>query len=101
MPMQESSPRAPSSTSGRAATSSLTLLVREGCHLCDDMRDALDALREDLDLRWTEQDVDADAALRQRYDALVPVLLLGEREVCHHFLDAVALRAALRAPLTG
>ena len=32
-------------------------------------------------------DVDADPALVERYDELVPVLVHQEREVCHYFLD--------------
>lgn len=72
-----------------------TLIVRDGCHLCDDMRDALAAFAAELGVTWTECDVDGDEALRQRFHTLVPVLMLGEQVVCHHFLDSVALRAAV------
>lgn len=73
----------------------LTLIVRDGCHLCDDMRDALRAFRVELDFDWTELDVDADPALLERYHVLVPVLRFAGTDVCHHFLDLVALRTAL------
>ena len=36
-------------------------------------------------------DVDADPALVERYDELVPVLVHQEREVCHYFLDRDAV----------
>jgi thioredoxin reductase (NADPH) len=40
-------------------------------------------------------DVDTDPALEARYDELVPVLLLGETEICHYFLDETKVRAVL------
>jgi hypothetical protein len=36
-------------------------------------------------------DVDADPALVARYDELVPVLVAGEVELCHYFLDEEAV----------
>ena len=40
-------------------------------------------------------DVDADPELEARYDELVPVLLHGEHELCHYFLDAAKVREYL------
>ena len=77
------------------ATTQLTLINRIGCHLCDDMRDALAAFATELDFTWQELDVDADAELLARFNVDVPVLLLGDREICHHFFDLAALREAL------
>jgi thioredoxin reductase (NADPH) len=75
----------------------LTLLIRAYCHLCDEMRDALRPLaaKEGVELR--EIDVDADAALEARWGEWVPVLLAGERELCHYRLDRRALAAFLAA----
>ncbi|MBT6276155.1 MAG: glutaredoxin family protein [Chromatiales bacterium] len=73
----------------------LQLIVRDGCHLCDDMRDALEAFRDELGFGWDEFDVDADPVLKAKFDLLVPVLLRDEYEICHYFLDSVALRDAL------
>jgi len=71
----------------------LTLYSRHGCHLCDDMRDALHALQERFPFQLDIVDVDADPALAQRFGALVPVLMAGETELCHYFLDRRALDA--------
>jgi len=73
----------------------LTLIVRHGCHLCDDMRATLVELLDGRAVRVTELDVDADPALFARYNEWVPVLKRGEREICHYFIDAVALEQAL------
>jgi hypothetical protein len=46
-------------------------------------------------LEWREVDIDRDVDLIRRYDSLVPVLCIGETEICHYFFDESALIAAL------
>lgn len=70
----------------------LTLYGRYGCHLCEDMRLHLEELRGELAFDLELVDVDADPALAARYGTLVPVLADGDQEICHYFLDLVALR---------
>lgn len=76
----------------------LTLYGRKWCHLCDDMLAALEALRPAWNFSVTVVDVDSDPALEAKYDEIVPVLALGERELCRYRFDAGAVQAALRAP---
>ncbi|WP_087691266.1 MULTISPECIES: glutaredoxin family protein [unclassified Pandoraea] len=76
----------------------LTLYGRKWCHLCDDMLAALEAMRPAWDFSVTVVDVDSDPALEAKYDEIVPVLALGERELCRYRFDAAAVQAALRAP---
>ncbi len=78
-------------------TRRLTLFGRAECHLCQDMAATLDDLKHSLDFDYEIIDVDGDAALAERYGALVPVLILGERTICHYFLDLAALERALEA----
>lgn len=73
----------------------LTLYYREGCHLCEEMLQALRGLQPRLGFRLQLLDVDRDPGLRRRYDEWVPVLNHGEREICHYRLDEAALREAL------
>lgn len=75
----------------------LTLYFRTGCHLCDDMRDALLAFQPEFNFRLRQIDIDRDPLLRARYGVLIPVLCLGEREICHYHLNPIALKAALGA----
>jgi Glutaredoxin-like domain (DUF836) len=70
---------------------SLTLLVRAYCHLCDEMRDAVRPLVAKAGLALDEIDVDTDPALEALWGDRVPVLLDGERELCHYRLDRAAL----------
>ena len=77
-----------------------TLYSRSWCHLCEDLLDALRAFmaREGLACGVDVIDVDADPALAERFDELVPVLFgddLAGPEICHYFLDEAALRRHL------
>lgn len=73
----------------------LTVVIREGCHLCEDMVAALRSFQGELGFELSFRDVDADPALREQYHTLVPVLLGPRGKICHYFLDLVALKAAL------
>jgi len=72
----------------------LTLYVRQGCHLCEDMEQQIHDLLEQGTYRLSLVDIDADNALKNRYNEWVPVLNHADQEICHHFLDLKALRAA-------
>ena len=76
-------------------TKQLRLMSRGYCHLCHDMEAALQPLLQEFGISMEVLDVDADPALEAKYDELVPVLLLGEEELCHYFLDEARVREAL------
>jgi len=73
----------------------LTLLSRNYCHLCHDMEVALAPLAAEFDAQVNVIDVDANPALETKYDELVPVLLHGDVELCHYFLDTPKVREYL------
>lgn len=73
----------------------LTLMSRGYCHLCHDMEVALAPLAAEFGATVTVLDVDADPVLEEKYDELVPVLLHGNIELCHYFLDAPKIREYL------
>lgn len=75
----------------------LTLLSRNYCHLCHEMEVALAPVLAEFRASLRVLDVDADPALEARYDELVPVLLHGESELCHYFLDEEKVRQYLAA----
>ena len=72
----------------------LTLYYREGCHLCQNMLQALRGLQSRLGFELTLVDIDRVSGLRQRYDEWVPVLCHADRELCHYHLDEQAVRDA-------
>jgi thioredoxin reductase (NADPH) len=73
----------------------LTLMSRGYCHLCHDMEVALAPLAREFGASVRVVDVDADPALEAKYDELVPVLLHGDTELCHYFLDEAKTREYL------
>lgn len=74
----------------------LTLYSRTWCHLCDDMLSGLQTLQSGLAFELTVIDVDSDPALEQRFGEWVPVLMHGERELCHYHLDSAVVTEYLR-----
>ncbi|SDD55155.1 glutaredoxin family protein [Paraburkholderia lycopersici] len=77
------------------ASAYLVLYGRAWCHLCDEMRVALEPLASAAGARLDIIDVDSDPALQARYDELVPVLLCDGIELCHYRLDEARVRATL------
>ncbi|CAH2896635.1 MULTISPECIES: glutaredoxin family protein [Paraburkholderia] len=75
----------------------LTLYSRAWCHLCDDMRAALEPLLAEFGAQVEIIDVDSDPSLEARYNELVPVLLCDGIELCHYRLDESRVREALAA----
>ena len=70
-----------------------TVMSREWCHLCHELVDALQPLAMEYDWEVEVVDVDQHPELEARWDELVPVLLHGEHELCHCYLDEAAVRA--------
>ena len=77
----------------------VVLYTRRVCGLCDDAAAELRRLRDELRFTLTEQDVDDDAALRERYNDVVPVIVVAGEVVAHAPIDVPGLRAALAAAL--
>jgi thioredoxin reductase (NADPH) len=76
-------------------TPKLTVLSRTCCHLCEELIAGLEQLRGRYDFTIEVVDVDRHPQLEERWGDKVPVLLDGEREICHYFLDLEATEARL------
>lgn len=72
----------------------LTLYVRSGCHLCDDMKAELRPFQDELGFSVREIEVGWEGELAERYGRLLPVLTKNGTEICHYFLDPERLRSA-------
>lgn len=83
---------------------SLTLLSKPGCHLCDDAREIVAAVlaeRSHAGVRLTELSILDDAALGKRYGEQIPVLLIDDRVHSTLRVDPARLRSALDAVAVG
>jgi hypothetical protein len=69
------------------------------------MRVAIEPIAARFGADVIELDVDADAALEERYGERIPVLLLGSPldgiELCHYTLDSTAVQRTLAEQATG
>jgi glutaredoxin len=73
----------------------VTLYARDGCHLCDDARAALERVRATHPFRLDEVDIETDDALHARYLERIPVVALDGEELFEYFVDEEALRRTL------
>jgi hypothetical protein len=76
----------------------VVLLVRDGCHLCDEAVAVVRAVCADTGDTWAVRDVDADSAVRAEYGDHVPVTFVDGARHAIWYVDAAALAAALRRP---
>jgi len=79
-----------------AGTHRVTLITRDGCHLCSDAERQLAALSDELGFELELLDVDADRARANEYSERVPVILIDGAEHGYWRLEEVRFRAALQ-----
>ncbi len=74
----------------------VVLYGRPDCHLCDEAREGLQALRADgVSFEVEEIDIDSDDGLLRRFLERIPVIELDGEIVSELFLDADGLRSRL------
>ena len=71
------------------------LYTRPECHLCDEARDVLEAVRAELPFRLVERDITGDEALHRRYLDRIPVVEIDGEEAFELFVDGAELRERL------
>jgi hypothetical protein len=74
----------------------ITLYTRPGCHLCDEAREAILALREELPpFELSEVNIEQDDGLLVRYLERIPVVAVDGEVVSELELKLDLLRASL------
>jgi glutaredoxin len=73
----------------------VTLYGKPGCCLCDEAKEAIQAVRLDRDFELHEVDVSLDPALHNRYGERIPVVEIDGQEAFELHLDAGSLRERL------
>jgi glutaredoxin len=69
----------------------LTLYSKPGCHLCDDMKQVIDAVAARVPLALDVVDISTDRELMARYGLEIPVLLVDGRKAAKYRVTAVEL----------
>ena len=75
----------------------VVLYGKAGCHLCDEARDVVAAVRERHPFELEEVDVSTDAELHQRYGERIPVLAVDGEELFEFHVDADELARRLQS----
>ncbi|MFT5259477.1 MAG: glutaredoxin [Saprospiraceae bacterium] len=73
----------------------LTVYVREGCHLCEDLIEGLDLYAQELAYTYDSIDIDADAELVAKYNEAVPVVEHDGNELFRYFFELKTLQRYL------
>ena len=73
----------------------VTLYSRGGCHLCDEARQVVARVCDDLGESFEEVDIDSDGDLADRFGDEVPVTFVDGRQHDFWRVDEARLRAAL------
>jgi hypothetical protein len=76
-------------------TPRVTLYGRPGCHLCDNAREVIIRVCDELGEHFTEVDIDTDPALVDRFGDEIPVTYVDGRQHDFWRVDEGRLRAAL------
>ncbi|MFN2616149.1 MAG: glutaredoxin family protein [Thermoleophilaceae bacterium] len=73
----------------------ITLYGKPGCHLCDEARAVVQALRAERPFELEEVDVSLDPVLQRGYGERIPVLALDGEELFQYRVDPQELRDRL------
>jgi len=79
-----------------AARPRVVVLVRDGCHLCEQACTVVEQVCDELHVGWTTRDLDGlDEATRRQWTDYVPVVLIDDDVHDVLRVSAERLRAAL------
>jgi hypothetical protein len=79
----------------------LVLYGKAGCHLCEEARGVVEAVRGDHPLDVDEVDVSLDPGLNARYGERIPVLTIDGEEVFELGVSEDELRSELARRAAG
>jgi len=83
------------SVDGRPSTVDVVLYGKAGCHLCEEAKAEIEALRSERDFNLTEVDVALDPVLHREYGERIPVIEVNGQEAFELGVDRVALARLL------
>jgi glutaredoxin len=73
----------------------VVLYSRPGCHLCDEARAVIEAVRAEIGFDLEEIDIESDDTLIRDYGLRIPVVAIDGEDLFEISVKAAALRAAV------
>ncbi|WP_258803287.1 glutaredoxin family protein [Pseudarthrobacter sp. NS4] len=82
------------------ATPRVVLITKADCHLCEEARQAVGRVTAALGLEWTEEPVDHQPELRERYAEEIPVVLVDGVQRDFWKIDEARLHRVLQRAMS-
>ncbi len=79
----------------------VVLLTKADCHLCTEARAAVERVTKSLGVQWTEQRIDDDPQLQERFAEEIPVVLVDGVQRDFWKIDEQRLSRTLKKVLEG
>ena len=73
----------------------IVLYSKEGCHLCENAKEALFELEDDFEIELEEVDITTDSDLFEKYKYTIPVMVIDDSIVLEARIDARKIYRAL------
>ncbi|UOR11731.1 glutaredoxin family protein [Halobacillus amylolyticus] len=74
----------------------LTLYRKNNCSLCDEVKELVDFLSMEYQIKTTEVDIEEDEELLQAYFLEIPVLFINGEKIDYRQIDVFSLRERLQ-----
>ena len=78
----------------KPATTNVIFYTKAGCHLCDDARELLEELAEEVEYDLREIDILSDPQLFEAYRYRIPVIIINGQATVEGRISQEALRKA-------
>lgn len=75
----------------------VTLYTRENCHLCDEAKLVIEAVRQEFPFVFEILDVDTKADWQTAYGLEVPVVFINDKKFAKYHVEPERLRQWLKA----
>jgi glutaredoxin len=72
----------------------VTFYTKAGCHLCDEARDMLDEIAEEIPYALTEIDIRSNPAIFEEYRYRIPVIIINNETVVEGRIEFSDLASA-------
>jgi len=79
----------------------LTIYSRPGCHLCDEMKDVVNRVKQSIPLQLEEVDISQSRDLEEKYGLEIPVLLVDGKKAAKYRIGEEDLRRILAGRAGG
>jgi len=77
--------------------SEITVYSKPDCHLCEEAMAVLRRLQGELEFDLRELDIGSDDTLQRAYFERIPVIAIGDEELCDYFVDEALVRERLES----